>query len=153
MEAARRAAGEGARAAAGPVSNEELEACLVAVLCAHAALEGTMNEVGDVTDAAWWATQERRRPFEGKWAALVAKRSKAAAPSKGDPAWDAVCRLTWDRNQVAHFRGLRQADRTFQTSGPPVEGRGGISPIRAYFDAAKAHAAVADAEEAIKALG
>jgi hypothetical protein len=130
--------------------NVELQRCLVAILCAHAAVEAQMNEVGDALDPAWWATQERQ-PIERKWVALAQKRT-GMKPPDDDPARIAVRRLSTDRNLVAHFRGLRQPDGSYVVSGPPVEDRGGISPVRAYFDAARAKAAVDDAGEAFKVL-
>ncbi len=54
--------------------NTELQRCLVAILCAHAAVEAQMNEVGDALDSAWWATQERQA-IERKWIALAQKRT------------------------------------------------------------------------------
>ena len=152
LEEAVEAAAESKDAAEWPEAdpNTQLQRCLVAILCAHAAVEAQMNEVGDALDAAWWATQERM-PIERKWLSLVRKRT-GTRPRQGDPALSAVRRLTTDRNLVAHFRGLKQPDGSFALAGPPVEDRGGISPIRAYFDAARAMAAVEDAHEAFKAL-
>jgi hypothetical protein len=133
-----------------PDPNTQLQRCLVAILCAHAAVEAQMNEVGDALDPAWWATCERL-PIERKWVALAHQRT-GKRPPRSDPARTAVRRLTFDRNLVAHFRGLRQPDGSYAVSGPPVEDRGGISPVRAYFDAARAKAAVGHADEAFKAL-
>src|SRR4051812_12917668 len=136
LGAARRAAADAIRASAGPLSNEELEACLVAVLTAHAAVEAAMNEVGEVTDAAWWANWQPKS-IDQKWSALVERRRDAEI-LEDDPGLLAVKRLQWDKNQVAHFRGLRQLDNSYEVAGPPVEDRGGISPLRAYFDARRA---------------
>jgi hypothetical protein len=152
LEEAVEAAAESQDAAetADPDPNTELQRCLVAILCAHAAVEAQMNEVGDAVDPAWWATHERMR-IERKWVALAHKRT-GTKPPRSDPARKALRRLTSDRNLVAHFRGLKQPDGSFAVSGPPVKDRGGISPVRAYFDAARAKAAVDDAHEAFKAL-
>lgn len=150
-EAERAAAASRAAAAAAEADpNIELQSCLVAILCAQAAVEAQMNEVGEALDSAWWATQERQ-PIERKWLALCQKRTRMK-PDPDDPARSAVRRLSIDRNLVAHFRGLRQPDGLYVVSGPPVEDRGGISPVRAYFDPARAMAAVDDAHEAFKAL-
>jgi hypothetical protein len=135
---------------ADPDPNAELQQCLVAILCAHAAVEAQMNDVGDAMDPVWWATRERLQ-IERKWVVLAHKRT-GTRPPRSDPARKAVHRMTIDRNLVAHFRGLKQPDGSYAVSGPPVEHRGGISPVRAYFDAARAMAAVADAQEAFKAL-
>jgi hypothetical protein len=135
---------------ANPDPNTELQRCLVAILCSHAAVEAQMNEVGDAVDPAWWATHERM-PIERRWVALANKRN-GTRPPRSDPTRKAVRRLTTDRNLVAHFRGVKQQDGSFAVSGPPVKARGGISPVRAYFDAARAKAAVDDANEAFKAL-
>jgi hypothetical protein len=149
---ANRAAAESRAAVNDPDADpdDQLQKCLVAILCAAAAVEGQMNSVGDALDAAWWKTQEPRRFLE-KWKALAERRTGQPIPDD-DPTLAAVARLNRDRNQVAHFRGLRQPDDTFQRSGPPVDDRGGISPVRAYFDANRASAAIADAEEAFAAL-
>lgn len=130
--------------------NTELQRCLVAILCAHAAVEAHMNEVGDALDPAWWGTWERQN-IEVKWVAMTKKRTDAEPP-KDDPVRSAVRRLRLVRNMLAHFKGVEQADGSIAVSGPPVEDRGGISPVRAYFDAARAKTAVADADEAFRAL-
>jgi hypothetical protein len=109
-----------------------------------------MNEVGETVDAAWWAKLERKSLGE-KWRALAAKRTGTELPDD-DPTLAAVLRLNDDRNQVAHHRGLKQRDRSYIRSGPPVEDQGGISPIRAYFNEDRAKAAVKDAETAFRAL-
>src|SRR3990172_8013091 len=102
--------------------NARLERCLVAILCAHAALEADMNEVGDELDREWWAARERWK-VERKWAALIEKRS-GTKPPRGAPARKAVKRLTIDRNRVAHFRGVPQRGGSIAVAGPPVESGG-----------------------------
>jgi hypothetical protein len=151
-EAANAASLSAAAAASGDPEqrNAELQSCLVAILCAHAAVEAQMNEVGEVTDRIWWATKERMK-VERKWVALAERRT-GTKPPRSDPPRKAVRLLTIDRNLVAHFRGLKQRDGSYKVPGPPVTAKGGISPVRAYFDAARAQRAVADAEEAFKAL-
>jgi hypothetical protein len=150
---AHRAAAESAAAAevgyAGD-PNDRLQKCLVAILCAQAAVEAQMNEVGELVDAAWWAKLERRSLAE-KWRALAEKRT-ATKLRDDDPTLAAVLRLNDDRNQVAHHRGLRQPDRSYIRSGAPVVAQGGVSPIRAYFDEQRAQGAVDDAEKAFLAL-
>jgi hypothetical protein len=108
-----------------------------------------MNEAGDKIDSAWWATHERGK-LPGKWSALV-ERQTGTKPA-GSPALHAVRRLNKDRNLVAHFRGVPWHGGGLAVSAPPVKRRGGISAVRAYFDADRAAAAVRDAHEAINAL-
>jgi hypothetical protein len=133
-------------------SNEQLEQCLVAILCAHAAVEAQMNEVGNVVDAAWWATQEKRWTM-AKWDALAAARA-ARGSVPGDPtgAREAFERLNADRNYIAHFRGVPREDGSLSVVGPPVIDKGGISVVRAYFDADRARQAITDAELCLQAL-
>ena len=149
---ARRAAAESQAATENPGGdgNDELQKCLVAILCAQAAVEAQMNAVGDALDSPWWATQERCR-IGLKWRTL-AERRFGAKPPRSDPTYKAVLRLTRDRNLVAHFRGLLQPDKSYAVAGSPVTSRGGISPVRAYFDAARAKGAVAAAELALLSL-
>ena len=109
-----------------------------------------MNEVGELVDAGWWSTQERR-PLLEKWLNLGEKRSNETLPAD-DPALMAVRRVSQERNRVAHFRGVPQEDGSIAVAGPPVTARGGISPVRAHFDAALARAVVVDAEAAFEAL-
>jgi hypothetical protein len=145
-------AGASASAAAQPGAdgNAQLEQCLVAILCAHAAIEAEMNEVGDGLDPVWWAPRERWQP-EPKWCALMEQRH-GVKPRRSHPGRKAVRRLSVDRNRVAHFRGVPMSDGSLAVAGPPVEDRGGIGPVRASFDAARAAGAVADATLAIDAL-
>jgi hypothetical protein len=108
-----------------------------------------MNEVGDVVGAGWWNTL-RKKYIGEKWRALTLKRTGIDL-ADDDIALAAVMRLNEERNQVAHHRGLKHGDSYFR-SGPPVDAKGGISPIRAYYDAARAIGAVNDAERAFLAL-
>ena len=130
--------------------NTELQRCLVAILCAHAAVEAHMNEVGNALDPTWWAPLERKNIVR-KWVAITKKRTDAEPPDD-DSVLLAVGRLTAVRNMLAHFKGVEQADGSIAVSGPPVDDRGGISPVRAYFDAVRAKIAAADAREAFGAL-
>ena len=109
-----------------------------------------MNAAAEAEVPVWLAANERLK-FERKWTAFAKERT-GTRPPRSDPAFKAIRRLNFDRNQVAHFRGLRQADGTYHRAGPPVAYKGGISPIRAYFDAALAKAVVDDADEAFKVL-
>jgi hypothetical protein len=131
-------------------SNGELQGCLVAILCAHAALEARMNEVGAEHDE-WWADRERLG-FEQKWADLV-DRHTGTRPLRGSTVRNAVKRLHKDRNLIAHFRGVPVPGHGLRVSGPPVSARGGGSEVRAYFNAERAADRLADARRAIEALG
>jgi len=96
-------------------SNDELHGCLVAILCAHAALEARMNEAADAL-GEWWDDRERQ-PVELKWADLV-ERLTGARPLRRSPVRAAVARLTKDRNRIAHFRGVPMPDGRVRVSGP-----------------------------------
>jgi len=134
----------------GETPNDELQKCLVAILCAHAALEAQMNDVGDAIDPAWWAGLERT-PMWKKWRCLM-ERHQGTKPPRSDPTYKAVLRLSSDRNSVAHHRGLRQSDGTYARAKAPDTARRGITFVRAHFDAARARAAVDDAEAAFRVL-
>ena len=136
-------------AAAAPGSNDELHGCLVAILCAHAALEARMNEAADGL-GEWWDDRERQ-PVELKWADLV-ERLGGTRPLRRSPVRAAVARLTLDRNRIAHFRGVPMPDGRIRVSGPPDKTRGGITQVRGYFDTTLAAKRLEDAKKAIEAL-
>jgi hypothetical protein len=135
--------------AAAPGSPDELHACLVAILCAHAALEARMNQAGDGL-GEWWEDRERM-PTTLKWADLV-ERLAGVRPLEGTAVRQAVTRLTLDRNRIAHFRGVPMPDGRVRVSGPPDKARGGITRVQAYFDAARAVERLQDAKTAIEAI-
>jgi hypothetical protein len=152
LEIATRSAAQAAKASPG--TNDELHACLVAILCAHAALEARLNEAGDPL-GEWWEDRERQ-PVEAKWADLV-ERLTGNRPVRSTLVRRSVARLTKDRNLIAHFRGVPirgpgLRGRKVRVSGPPDKSRGGITQVRAYFDAKCAGERVLDANEAIEAL-
>jgi hypothetical protein len=134
---------------ANPGSNDELHACLVAVLCAHAALEARMNEAAEGL-GEWWDDRERQ-PVELKWADLV-ERLTGARPLRRSAVRAAVARLTVDRNRIAHFRGVPMPDGRVRVSGPPDKRRGGITQVRGYFDTTRAAGRLEDAKKAMEAL-
>ncbi len=134
---------------AEPGSNDELHACLVAVLCAQAALEARMNEAAGGL-GEWWDDRERQ-PVELKWADLV-ERLTGARPLRRSPVRAAVARLTVDRNRIAHFRGVPMPDGRVRVSGPPDKARGGITQVRGYFDTTRAARRLEDAKKAMEAL-
>lgn len=133
--------------AATPASTDELDGCLVGILCAHAALEARMNQAGESL-GEWWERRERKPP-EVKWADLV-QRLTGVRPSRRHQK--AVGRLAADRNAIAHFRGVRMPDGRVRWSGPPDKARGGITRVQAHFDAARAADRLQDARTAIEAI-
>ncbi len=130
-------------------SNDELHACLVAILCAQAALEAQMNEEAEGL-GEWWDDRVRQ-PIELKWADLV-ERLTGARPLRRSPVRAAVARLTVDRNRIAHFRGVPMPDGRVRVSGPPDKTRGGITQVRGYFDTTRAARRLEDAKKAMEAL-
>lgn len=75
--------------------NEELEQCLVAILCAQAAVEAQMNQVADAIDADRWE-RHRWNSFPTKWAVLAEMRQREPE------ATESVRELNDARNLVAH---------------------------------------------------
>lgn len=144
--------------AAAPGSKEELEACLVAILCAHAAIEASLNEAIEYAEYAspssglqqWWEDREALRT-EVKWADLIEHRT-GTRPAPGSRERNGIVQLSGDRNLIAHGRGVKQAGGRKGVSGPPVTRRGGITKVQAHFDAMRAAERVRDAEAAISLI-
>jgi hypothetical protein len=142
----------GRASAAEPGQNDELEACLVAILAAHAAIEASLNEAveyrADKALMEWWDDREPLR-LEAKWADLI-ERITGDRPAWGSAVRNGIVRLNRDRNLIAHGRGVKHEDRgRLGVSGPPIARRGGIAAVRAHFDSRRAAKRVVDAEAAI----
>jgi hypothetical protein len=144
---ARQARDDAAAAAEG--SDDALRSCIVAILCAGTALEARMNEAG--ADQGKWWRDRRYDPIDTKWADLV-ERLTGTRPAPRSATCLAVLRLQRDRNRIAHFRGVPQPGGGVAVSGPPVKDRGGITAVRAYFDAARAADRLKDAETAMAVI-
>lgn len=150
---ARAAAQRASRASKSPEGlGEETRGCILAVLVAHAAIEAFINQEGADRASAWWEQAERDRvQVDGKWRHLAAL--VGADPRRGSGWYQGVRGLTFDRNLVAHYKGVPQPGG-LALSGPPVStrGRANISPVRAYFNAPRARLNVERAVLAIRAF-
>jgi hypothetical protein len=130
---------------------DELPPALVAILCAHAAVEAAVNAEAFRLDPAWLTANERQS-IDAKWAWIVERRTGQPPPTDRGPR-QKLRSLTGDRNLIAHFRGVPQPGGGTSVMGPPDSRRGGISRVRSYFDADRAERAVAEATIAIAAIG
>jgi hypothetical protein len=130
---------------------DELPPALVAILCAHAAVEAAVNAEAFRLDPGWLKANERQS-IDAKWSWVVERRTGQPPRADQGPR-QKLRRLTSDRNLIAHFRGVRQPDGGTSVMGPPDSRRGGISRVRSYFDADRAERAIADAAVALEAIG
>ena len=102
LDIARDAAGRAASATAG--SNDELDGCLVAILCGHAAVEARLNETVEYSSPSpallqWWDDREALK-LEAKWTDLV-ERQTGTRPTPGSKVRNGIVRRSrpWGETQ------------------------------------------------------
>lgn len=130
--------------------SDVLAPTLAAILCAHAAVEAAVNAEANRVDSAWFGANEKLS-LEEKWSWVVKQRT-GRSPAKGHGPGQSLRRLCIDRNLIAHFKGVRQPGGGTSVVGPPDTSHGGITRVRAYFNAVRAERALADAESAISEI-
>ena len=133
---------------------DENRQTLVAILCAHAAIEAFTNQEGSVRDQARWEADEAaKKQLVDKWCGLV-ERLSGAVPSQGQGAAQKLKMLDDERNSIAHYKGFKLpgGTRAFASAPTSTPDLGNISGFRAYYRAGKANTAVATAWAVIESF-
>ncbi len=113
----------------------------MAVLCAHAAIEAFVNREAEarLPTEEWMAPEKENLPQ--KWMSLVLRLTRDEL-RMGQGLGQDIKRLEADRNLIAHFKGVRNRSGKPEFRQPPVAKQGGITAVRAYFDADRAGVAL-----------
>jgi hypothetical protein len=129
---------------------DELGPTITAILCAHAGVEATVNGEANRLDQVWFAANEKLS-LEDKWSWVI-QQLTGRSPAKGGGPGQSLRRLCADRNLIAHFKGVRQPGGVTSVEGPPDTSYGGITRVRAHFNAVRAERSLVDAKRAISAI-